>query len=141
MAEFKKLSEVEAVASVSDTASVLIEENGVIKRAPKDEIGGKLPSNIGTGFGFDIVIFNDGENASVIHGDYADIKNKLDNKLPVLCAIVSINENDDFMNQYMEFSKYLHYQFYQDYIAFYDQEVSIEYQLYSDNHIVINAIG
>ena len=38
--EFKKLSAVEAVASVSDTASVLIEENGVIKRAPKDEVGG-----------------------------------------------------------------------------------------------------
>lgn len=40
MAEFKKLSAVEAVASVSDTASVLIEEDGVIKRAPKSEIGG-----------------------------------------------------------------------------------------------------
>lgn len=40
MAEFKKLSAVEAVASVADTASVLIEENGVIKRAPKGEVGG-----------------------------------------------------------------------------------------------------
>lgn len=39
MAEFKKLSAVEAVTSVSDTASILIEEDGVIKRAPKDEIG------------------------------------------------------------------------------------------------------
>ena len=38
--EFKKLSAVETVASVSDTASVLIEEDGVIKRAPKDEVGG-----------------------------------------------------------------------------------------------------
>lgn len=38
--EFKKLSAVEAVEAVSDTASVLIEENGVIKRAPKDEVGG-----------------------------------------------------------------------------------------------------
>lgn len=38
--EFKKLSAVEAVQTVSDTASVLIEENGVIKRAPKDEVGG-----------------------------------------------------------------------------------------------------
>ena len=38
--EFKKLSAVEAVESVSDTASVLIEENGVIKRAPKGEVGG-----------------------------------------------------------------------------------------------------
>lgn len=40
MAEFKKLSAVEAVNTVSDTASVLIEEDGVIKRAPKGEVGG-----------------------------------------------------------------------------------------------------
>lgn len=39
MAEFKKLSAVEAVEAVSDTANVLIEENGVIKKAPKDEVG------------------------------------------------------------------------------------------------------
>lgn len=38
--EFKKLSAVEAVDAVSDAASVLIEENGVIKRAPKSEVGG-----------------------------------------------------------------------------------------------------
>ena len=38
--EFKKLSDAEAVATVSDSASVLIEENGVIKRAPKGEVGG-----------------------------------------------------------------------------------------------------
>ena len=38
--EFKKLSAVEAVEVVGDDASVLIEENGVIKRAPKDEVGG-----------------------------------------------------------------------------------------------------
>ena len=42
MAEFTKLSAVEAVAAVSETANVLIEENGVIKRAPKDEIGGGI---------------------------------------------------------------------------------------------------
>lgn len=39
MAEFKKLSAVEAVETVSETANVLIEENGVIKRAAKSEIG------------------------------------------------------------------------------------------------------
>jgi hypothetical protein len=40
MAEFKKLSAVEAVEAVSDAANVLIEEDGVIKRAPKGEVGG-----------------------------------------------------------------------------------------------------
>lgn len=39
MAEFKKLSAVETVETVSETANVLIEENGVIKRAAKNEIG------------------------------------------------------------------------------------------------------
>jgi hypothetical protein len=38
--EFKKLSAVEMVETVNDAAHVLIEENGVVKRAPKDEVGG-----------------------------------------------------------------------------------------------------
>ena len=42
MADFKKLSAVEVVETVSDTASVLIEENGIIKRTPKDKIGMNL---------------------------------------------------------------------------------------------------
>lgn len=40
MAEFKKLSEVEQVDSASDTATVLIEEGGEIKRVAKSEVGG-----------------------------------------------------------------------------------------------------
>ena len=38
--EFKKLSAVEAVEAVGDSAHVLIEENGVIKRTPKTAVGG-----------------------------------------------------------------------------------------------------
>jgi hypothetical protein len=38
MADFKKLSAVDAVSTVSDSATVLIEENGVIKRAPKADV-------------------------------------------------------------------------------------------------------
>lgn len=44
--EFKKLSAVEAVESVSDAAHVLIEENGIIKRAPKDEVGGGVKKEL-----------------------------------------------------------------------------------------------
>ena len=40
MAEFKKLSDVEVVAEPAESANVLIEENGVIKKAPKTAIGG-----------------------------------------------------------------------------------------------------
>ena len=38
--EFKKLSDVEVVAEPMETANVLIEENGVIKKTPKTAIGG-----------------------------------------------------------------------------------------------------
>lgn len=40
MADFKKLSEVDLTEEVSDTANVLIEEDGIIKRAPKTKVGG-----------------------------------------------------------------------------------------------------
>ena len=39
MAEFKKLGAVETVETAGDTAHVLIEENGIIKRVSKDEVG------------------------------------------------------------------------------------------------------
>lgn len=38
--EFKKLSEVTVLKEVSDTASVLVEQNGEIYRAPKTQVGG-----------------------------------------------------------------------------------------------------
>lgn len=40
MAEFKKLSEVEQIETASDNATVLVEEDGEIKRVPKKEVGG-----------------------------------------------------------------------------------------------------
>lgn len=39
---FKKLGEVDIVEEVTDTANVLIEEDGVIKRAPKSQVGGNV---------------------------------------------------------------------------------------------------
>lgn len=38
--EFKKLAGVDIVETATDAANVLIEENGVIKRVPKTEVGG-----------------------------------------------------------------------------------------------------
>ena len=38
--EFKRLSDVDIVAEPTETANVLIEENGVIKKAPKTAVGG-----------------------------------------------------------------------------------------------------
>jgi hypothetical protein len=43
--EFKKLSDVEVVAEPAESANVLIEENGVIKKAPKTAVGGAGGNN------------------------------------------------------------------------------------------------
>lgn len=40
MAEFKRLSDVEVVAEPTESANVLIEENGIIKKAPRTTVGG-----------------------------------------------------------------------------------------------------
>jgi hypothetical protein len=42
MAEFKKLSDVEVVAEPTESTNVLIEEDGVIKKAPKTAVGGDV---------------------------------------------------------------------------------------------------
>lgn len=97
MAEFKKLSAVEAVDAVSETANVLIEENGVIKKADKALIGAQAdwaetdessvsfiknkPENIGGGGGYDAVIryVEPWENPELISGSYDDLVAKVKN--------------------------------------------------------------
>lgn len=75
MAEFKKLSAVEAVNEVADTANVLIEEDGVIKRAPKTAVGGAG--------GCDAVILltrdpdNERDTLTLESGSHAEIYEKL----------------------------------------------------------------
>lgn len=46
MADFKKLSDVEVVAVPSETANVLIEEDGIIKKVHKDEVGGGVKKEL-----------------------------------------------------------------------------------------------
>lgn len=74
MAEFKRLSDVEVVAEPTKSANVLIEENGVIKKAPKTAVGGAG--------GFDAVIHLDyGYNLktvgtiTLVEGSYDDLYN------------------------------------------------------------------
>lgn len=57
MADFTKLSDVAVVETPSDTANVLIEENGVIKKTPKTAVGGKT----GVGAGGLILAFDSQE--------------------------------------------------------------------------------
>jgi len=78
--EFKRLSDVEVVAEPTESANVLIEENGVIKKAPKTAVGGNGE--------WDAVINYDegtlGSDADVAlfvfeSGNYDTIKAKWDN--------------------------------------------------------------
>lgn len=77
MAEFKKLSDVEVVAKPAKTANVLIEEDGVIKKAPKTAVGGEWDAKIyieGGGAGPSESTFN------LIEGSYDKVVEKIKNK-------------------------------------------------------------
>lgn len=70
--EFKKLSDVDVVAEPAESANVLIEENGVIKKAPKTAVGGGNEP---------ILIFHElGNNLISCNYSYDEIINLLDNK-------------------------------------------------------------
>lgn len=69
--EFKKLSEVEKIEELSDTASVLVEDGGEVKRVLKDAVGG------GSGGGYDVIITYAHEEGS---GSY-DLPTTEDNNL------------------------------------------------------------
>lgn len=83
MAEFKRLSDVEVVAEPTESANVLIEENGVIKKAPKTAVGGAEP---------DLVIrFNDHlesatiDNISIVSGSVEAVYDAFESgKFPVV---------------------------------------------------------
>lgn len=164
MAEFKRLSDVEAVETISDAANVLIEENGDIKKVPKDEIGGGInvafaevgqtivvksvdengkPTewecvdvSSGVGFGFDVVVFDgNNNNAMLSYGSYDGLKSKIDNKQAMLVAIV----HTDSEQYHMGLSKYVNDSY--EYIGIFNENISTEYQLYPDNTIRVNYIG
>lgn len=74
--EFKKLSDVEIVTEPAESANVLIEEDGVIKKAPKTAVGGgSASSNVP-----DMEItWDNGKSATIISGDLELVKTKYEN--------------------------------------------------------------
>lgn len=84
MAEFTKLSAVEAVETVSETANVLIEEDGVIKRVPKTAIAG---SDVGND---EKVYYVSNVDASMSNGNDPWIANK---EIYDVCTEAITNEN------------------------------------------------
>jgi hypothetical protein len=71
--EFKRLSDTEMVATVGDSASILIEENGVIKRAPKDEVGGGIKVASTAKVGQTIVVKAVDENGNPTEWECVDV--------------------------------------------------------------------
>lgn len=78
MAEFKKLSDVEVVAEPAESANVLIEENGIIKKAPKTSVSGSK---------WDAKIYIEGGGAGpsdssyyLLEGSYNKVVEKIKNK-------------------------------------------------------------
>lgn len=74
--EFTRLSDVTLVEETIDTANVLIEENGEIKRVPKTEVGGTgFPTAIIKSSDYDegiTAMLNPAEPSSVKTADFAD---------------------------------------------------------------------
>lgn len=81
---FKKLSDVEVVETPADAANVLIEENGVIKRAPKSEVGGSQKVVVQ-------VSYNEGSSASA-DMSFAEIVSAISAGLTVEMLLMFNNE-------------------------------------------------
>lgn len=96
--EFKRLSDVEVVAEPTESANVLIEENGVIKKAPKTAVGGGNTE-------WDAVIdcvdaFETLDNYTFESGSYDTIKAKWDEgELPRVMLKYVQNYGDDYYNR------------------------------------------
>ena len=81
--EFKKLSDVTLVTKPTDIANVLIEENGVIKKAPKTAVGGAENKEA------DLIISDSYflGNHRIEKGNFNDIVNKCLNRESVTVII------------------------------------------------------
>lgn len=101
MADFRKLSTVEKVESVKDSATVLIEEDGVIKRMPNTM---NAPQAIDPYAAYDCVFIVSNvaptgayQGLKLIKGDYETIYNKYINLEPinVFGQMYYVNDNHD----------------------------------------------
>ena len=105
--EFKKLSDVEVVEAPTDTANVLIEEDGVIKKAPKTAVGGAGTDD------YDVIIRGtpilidwgddgwgiDGTEYTLEKGDYETLKAKIKSYKPLSGIYIEELPEDSPANQ------------------------------------------
>jgi hypothetical protein len=73
---FKSIADVEVVAEPTESANVLIEENGVIKKTPKTAVGGAGDSaggNVEPDMIVDIMYRDGQQTASIVKGSYDEL--------------------------------------------------------------------
>lgn len=102
MAEFKRLSDVEVVAEPTESANVLIEENGVIKKAPKDAVGG--------GGSYDAILDFEtvdwGHQGELAAGDHQALYNKIINLQEVKILVRDLQDKSLYYPTYCHFNDY-----------------------------------
>ena len=99
--EFKKLAGVDTVETATDAANALIEEDGVIKRVPKTEVGGSGSSEP------EVVIIDTSGGTEHIGNVKQKMIDSLDNNVPTIFyfeltdgiyLVSSINRHDGQIN-------------------------------------------
>ena len=75
---FKSIADVEVVAEPAESANVLIEENGVIKKAPKTAVGGAggtggAGGSVEPDMIVDVIYRDSQETASIVKGSYDEL--------------------------------------------------------------------
>lgn len=112
--EFKKLSDVETVEAPVDSAKVLIEENGVIKRAPKTTVGSDWDAIIDLG---ESEYWNeiDANKFTFVLGNYESLATQLANGIMPKILLRRIFDYATINYEYMIASHVLYY--YEDRIA------------------------
>lgn len=109
---FKSIADVEVVAEPSESANVLIEEDGVIKKAPKTAVGGGGKDE------WDAVIeFYDCDDhyVNLISGNYQDVYHKImvEHEIPKVKVIAT----QDYYGLYTTVSEaHVGYNVHEDYI-------------------------
>jgi hypothetical protein len=140
MAEFKRLSDVEVVAEPTESANVLIEENGVIKKAPKTAVGGA-----GGASKFDLIFYYNNEvgQISISNGSYEDFVNKCTNGIAPSVVLISSNGQtlaDGLIN--CSFSYANQWNINDESVSFYFGKYNDEYiNMYSDGSAEYSYIG
>lgn len=105
---FKRLSDVEVVETPAETANVLIEENGIIKKAPKTAVGGsggvKYDATIYLGTYSDTSNLSDLSGGEIAQGTVAMLEEKLANgEMPKVKGLITYSYYDSLHEGVFEF--------------------------------------